>query len=70
MRRTRVSSSVIASIGYSARERSLEIEFVSGRIYQYLGVDRRTHDALLAAPSKGTYFNAHIKDKYQFVRSG
>jgi hypothetical protein len=68
MRRTRVSSSVIASAGYKARTRSLEIEFVSGRIYQYLGVDRRTHDELLAAPSKGTYFNAHIKDEYAFVR--
>lgn len=68
MRRTRVSSSVIASTGYSARTRSLEIEFVSGRIYQYLDVDRGTYAALLAAPSKGTYFNAHIKDEYAFVR--
>jgi KTSC domain len=49
-------------------QKSLEIELVSGCIYLYLDVDRRTYDALLAAPSKGTYFNAHIKDQYEFVR--
>jgi len=68
MRRTRVSSSVVASVGYAAKTRTLEVEFVSGRIYQYLDVERDTHDALLAAPSKGTYFNAHIKDEYAYVR--
>jgi KTSC domain-containing protein len=68
MRRKPVSSSMIASVGYAARTRTLEIEFVSGRIYQYLDVERDTYDALLAAPSKGTYFNTHIKDEYAFVR--
>lgn len=68
MRRKRVSSSMIASIGYAARSRTLEIEFVSGRIYRYFDVERDTHDALLKAPSMGTFFNAHIKDEYSFVR--
>ena len=68
MRRKPVSSSVIASVGYAARSKLLEIEFVSGRIYQYLDVERETHDAFLEAPSMGTFFNAHIKDEYSFVR--
>jgi hypothetical protein len=68
MRRTRVSSSVLASVGYATKTRTLEVEFVSGRIYLYLDVERDTYDALLAAPSKGTYFNAHIKDEYAYVR--
>jgi KTSC domain-containing protein len=68
MRRKPVSSSMIASVGYAAKKRVLEVEFLSGRIYQYLDVDRETHDALLKAPSLGTYFNAHIKDEYAFVR--
>ena len=59
---------MIASVGYAARKRILEIEFVSGRVYQYLDVERAIHDALLKAPSLGTYFNAHIKDEYSFVR--
>jgi KTSC domain len=68
MRRKPVSSSMIASVGYAARTRTLEIEFLSGRIYQYLDVDRNTYEALLRAPSLGTFFNAHIKDEYSFVR--
>jgi hypothetical protein len=46
----------------------LEIEFVSGRIYRYLDVEQETHDDFLETPSKGTFFNAHIKDEYSFVR--
>ena len=46
----------------------MEIEFVSGRIYRYLDVEQETHDDFLEAPSKGTFFNAHIKDEYSFVR--
>jgi hypothetical protein len=68
MRRKPVSSSMIASVGYMARSKLLEIEFLSGRIYQYFDVDRDTYDALLRAPSLGTFFNAHIKDEYSFVR--
>jgi hypothetical protein len=68
MRRKPVSSSMIASIGYLAQSRMLEIEFVSGRIYRYLSVEQETHDDFLESPSKGTFFNAHIKDEYSFVR--
>jgi hypothetical protein len=68
VRRVRVSSSVIASVGYAVRDQILEIEFVSGRIYQYLDVERGTYEALMKASSKGTYFNDHIRDEYAFVR--
>ena len=59
---------MIASIGYLARSRMLEIEFVSGSIYRYLDVDKEVNGDFLDAPSKGTFFNAHIKDAYSFVR--
>jgi hypothetical protein len=59
---------MIASIGYLARSRMLEIEFVSGSIYRYLDVGQERYGAFLEAPSKGTFFNAHIKDEYSFVR--
>ena len=68
MRRKPVSSSMIASVGYAARKRILEIEFVSGRVYQYLDVERETYEALLKAPSLGTFFNEYVKDEYAFVR--
>ena len=69
MRRKTVSSSMIASVGYAAKTRVLEIEFLSGRIYQYFEVDRDTYGALLKASSIGTYFNAYIRDEYSFVRT-
>jgi KTSC domain-containing protein len=68
MRRTLVSSSMITSVGCDTRKKILEVEFVSGSIYQYLEVDSDTFKEFVEAPSKGTFFNAHIKDEYTFVR--
>lgn len=62
MRRKPVTSSVIASVGHSARARTLEIEVLSGSVYQYLGVEAEVFRGLLEAPSNGTYFNAHIRE--------
>jgi hypothetical protein len=64
MDHTPVASSVIASIGYDAAEKTLEVTFHSGRTYQYLGVPAYTHQSLLAADSIGRYFNKRIRDKY------
>jgi len=68
MRREPVSSSSIAAIGYDARSEALEVEFVSGRIYRYQGVEATVHKEFRAAPSKGTYFNENIRDAYPHVR--
>ena len=38
MERTRVSSSNIRAIGYDPQSQALELEFLNGGIYQYLGV--------------------------------
>jgi hypothetical protein len=68
MRREPVSSSSIAAIGYDARSEALEVEFVSGRIYRYRGVESEVHQEFRAAPSKGTYFNENIRDAYPHLR--
>ena len=60
--RVPVDSSVIKSVGY--RNGTLEIEFKSGRVYRYFGVSERTHSRLMDAPSKGAFFNAHIRNNY------
>ena len=58
MRRVWVDSSSIASIGYDAAKRELEIEFrESGDVYRYFDVPREEYAAFLAADSKGTYLN-------------
>ena len=64
MFREPVISTSIASIGYDADDRMLEVEFVNGSIYRYRHVEEDMYDRFLAAPSKGTFFNEHIKDAY------
>jgi hypothetical protein len=48
MRRRRVNSSSLRSVGYDPRSRILEIEFHRGTIYQYLDVSQTVFEALLA----------------------
>ena len=68
MRRDPVSSTSIASIGYNAAIETLDVEFVTGRVYRYRGVEADVFEDFRAASSKGTFFNAHIKDAYPFER--
>ena len=58
------------SVGYDAQSQTLEIEFQSGAVYEYLGVPREVHQELMSAESKGQYFNSEIRDDYEFVRVG
>lgn len=61
-----VSSSDIASIGYEGR--TLYIAFNSGGVYSYAGVPEAVYRALMAAPSHGKYFHAHVKNTYPYRR--
>jgi len=63
-------SSVFSRMHYDAATQTLEIVFVSGKVYEYLSVPRREYDAMKAASSKGTYLNQHIKPKYSFRQTG
>jgi len=66
--RESVASSSIASVGYDAGERTLEIEFHNGRIYQFFGVPPEIAAALRAAPSHGAYFNKYLRNSgYEFT---
>lgn len=62
MRRTPVASAVLNSVLYLADQCLLEIEFRSREVYQYFGVPLRIYNELLAAESKGEYFNANFRD--------
>lgn len=57
MERQYVSSSNIASIGYDPDNQVLEIEFLSGAVYQYYSV----YDGLMAADSHGKFLDVYIK---------
>jgi hypothetical protein len=64
MRRKRVSSSAITSVGYEPDWEVLEVEFQSGAVYDYFEVPPEVYRALMEAPSKGHYLAAEIKDVY------
>jgi hypothetical protein len=55
MQRQPVNSSNVESIGYNAEEKVLEVEFKSGGIYQYAGVQPAMYADLLAAESVGRF---------------
>jgi hypothetical protein len=62
MLRVNVASSNISSIGYDADTQTLEIEFLSGRIYEYYNVPNDTYDELMNASSIGSYFSKNIRN--------
>lgn len=66
MFREPVRSESIAAIGYDDDAEVLEIEFVTGAVYRYRGVTQDVFDDLRQAPSKGAFFNRHVKDAYVF----
>lgn len=68
MERKPVSSSNIAAIGYDQAAQILEVEFLNHSVYQYFNVPQLVYEACMAAGSHGTYFNAHIKQQYQFQK--
>ena len=57
-----VESGSIFKIGYSRR--TLQVQFNSGRVYQFRKVPRATYDQLLKSTSKGAFFNREIKGTY------
>lgn len=61
MTRVPVSSSNLRAVGYDDETRTLEVEFLNGGLYQYSGVPASKHQGLMAASSKGSYFDVHIK---------
>ena len=66
MNRAPVNSSNVASIGFEAGV--LEVEFTSGRVYQYFGVPASVYNILMLSPSVGESFDEDVKGKYRFTR--
>jgi hypothetical protein len=64
--RSPVDSSAIVSAGYDAEQRTLELEWKNGRVYQYLEVPQGTFEWLLRAKSKGAFFSRMIDQRYAF----
>jgi hypothetical protein len=60
-------STAIKFIVYDERSADLRVTFVSGKTYKYYDVPRGVYESFRRAASKGTFFNAHIRDRYDFA---
>ena len=63
-----VDSEAIGQAEYEAASRTLFVRFTSGDWYAYLDVPPPVFDTLLAAESKGGFFQTEVRDRYAFVR--
>lgn len=70
MERKFVNSSSVVSVGYEPTLQTLEIEFVSGAVYQYSNVPKQVYDDLLAAPSIGQYVSSNIRNVFSVRKVG
>ncbi len=68
IKREPVQSSVIASAGYDASRRLLELEFHSWAIYRYFEVAEEVFRNFLSAESKGHFFGSNIRNKFRNER--
>ena len=58
-----VKSSNVKAVGYDAEEKTLQVEFKSGGVYQYAGVQPEMYADLMKAESIGRFVS-------QVVRAG
>jgi hypothetical protein len=68
LNRQPVESSTIASVGYDPTTLTLEVEFLSGNVYQYFDVPVPVFEEFMSAPSKGEYLHNNIKGAYRYAR--
>jgi KTSC domain len=64
MKRTRIRSTSLESVGYEAATETLEVEFAGGAVYQYLEVPEVELRRFMRARSRGAYLNRHIKPHF------
>jgi hypothetical protein len=63
-----IKSSELRWVKYEPKRSVLTAEFLAGGIYEYEGVPEREFASLIAAESRGRYFNANIRDHYPYVQ--
>lgn len=65
---TAVESTTLATVTYDPSAQLLWLEFRNRAVYCYFGVPPAVHLSLIAAPSKGVYFNRNIRGRFPYRR--
>lgn len=58
---TEVGSSNVKAVAYCEQTQNMGVEFTSGALYSYKGVDMEVYSGLVGAQSVGQYFDRVIK---------
>ena len=69
MNEMRVESATLRAVAYDDGRGVLQLEFCTRAIYHYYGVPAAVYEALLGAPSKGSYFNRVIRGRFAYALS-
>ena len=64
-----IDSTMIEAVGYEPDTQQLHVRFAkSGDTYVYYAVEEWVFSGMLESESKGQYFNATVRDAYQFEK--
>jgi len=67
-----VISSSIHAVGYDPTAKTLQVQFKTGSIYEYLDVPMEVYETLMSisasGESIGKYFNQNIKNLYTYQK--
>ena len=66
MERMALDSTALTWIRYLPEQRILQVSLRTGRDYEYRDVPLSIYRELLAAESKGRYYNRHIRNNFPF----
>jgi hypothetical protein len=64
--RMALDSTALTWIRYLPEQRILQVSLRTGRDYEYRDVPLSIYRELLAAESKGRYYNRHIRNNFPF----
>ena len=62
-----VNSTLLRSVSFDVGPSILELEFRDGALYRYFDVPETIYTGLLAADSKGSYFNRWIRSCFRYA---
>ena len=67
MNEMKVESTTLRVVAYDDGRGILQLEFCTRAVYRYYGVPAAVYEALLGAPSKGSYFNRVIRGRFSYA---
>lgn len=68
MNRTGVTANGIAQVGYEQGSEILEIEFTSGKVFQFYNVPEKMFDQFMNTTQKESYYEINIYERFPYKR--